>query len=62
MGTFTALKKAVYGGGSEATSIAAMKGRIKEKAQSFSHPTILFNTVNERLAVCARDSYWAVQR
>ena len=47
-GSTTMLKKAVYEGGWEATSILVLKRRIKEKA-----PIILclFNTVKEQLAV-----------
>ena len=56
-----ALKKAFYDGGWEATSILALKRRIK-KAQQIPVPTILINTVKVQLAVCAWDGYWAVYR
>ena len=58
------LKKANYDKGWEATSIPALKRRIKEEAWQISFPTILnlFNMVKEQLAVCAQDGYWAVYR
>ena len=53
--TITMLKKVVYDEGWEVISILVLKRRIKEKAQKIPLPTILclFNTVKERLAVCA---------
>ncbi len=58
------LKKAVYDGGWEATSILVLKRNIEEKARQIFLLTIfcLFNTVKEQLAVCAQDDYWAVHR
>ena len=55
------LKKAFYDRGWEATSILAIKRRIK-KAQQIPVPMILINTVKVQLAVCAWDGYWAVYR
>ena len=56
--SITALKKAVYDEGWEATLIPALKQSIKEKACQIPFPTILclFNM----MAVCTQDSYWAV--
>ena len=53
--TITMLKKVVYFEGWEAISILVLRRKIKEKAQQIPLPTILclFNTVKERLAVCA---------
>ena len=61
---WAALKKAVYDEGWEASSLPALKRRIKQKAREIPLPTILhlFHTIKERLAQCARDGYWAVHR
>ena len=61
---WSALKKMVYDGGWEANSLAALKRRIKLKAREFLLPTVLrlFNTIKERLEICARQGYWAVHR
>ena len=49
--SITTLKKAVYDGGWEATSILVLRRRIKEWAWQIPLPTILhlFNTVKELL-------------
>ena len=53
--TIIMLKKAVYNVGWEATLVLVLRWRIKKKAWQIPLPTILclFNTVKERLAVCA---------
>ena len=57
-------KKGIYDKGWEATSILALKRRLKGKAWQIPLPTIfcLFNMVKEQLAICAQDGYWAVDR
>ena len=59
---WAALKKAVYDKSCEATSFPSFKGKIRRKAQKVSIPIVLrlFNTILERLAVCARDRYSAI--
>ena len=61
---WSALKKAVYDGGWEAKSFPELKKRIQQKAREIPLETItrLFNTVKERMRICARDGYWAVHR
>ena len=53
------LKKAFHDGGWKASSIPALKQRIK-KAQQIPLPRILFNTVKVQLAICTWDGYWVV--
>ena len=56
---WAALKKEVYDGGWETTSMTALKRRITMKARQIPLPVILrlFNTIKDRLAICARDGY-----
>ena len=59
---WSVFKKTVYDEGWEATSIPALKQRIKEEARQIPFSMILcvFNMVNEQLTVCAQIGHWAV--
>ena len=55
--SWAALKKAVYDKSCEATSFPSLKGKICKKAHKVSLPMVLrlFNTIKERLTICAWD-------
>ena len=55
--SWAALKKAVYDKSCEATSFPSLKGKICKKAHKVSLPIVLrlFNTIKERLTICAWD-------
>ena len=55
------LKKAVYNKGCESPS-PYLKGKIRQKAHKVSLSMVLrlFNTIKERLTICARDEHWAI--
>ena len=55
--SWAALKKAVYDKSCEATSFPSSKGKIRQKAHKVSLPMVLrlFNTIKERLTICAWD-------
>ena len=59
---WAALKKAVYVKSCEAPSFPSLKGKIRQKALKVSLSMILrlFNTIKERLTICARDEHWTV--
>ena len=48
-------KKAIYDKSCEATSFPSLKGKIRQKAHKVSLPMVLhlFNTIKERLTICA---------
>ena len=52
-----ALMKAIYDKSCEATSFPSLKGKICKKAHKVSLPMVLrlFNTIKERLTICALD-------
>ena len=52
---WAALKKAVYDKSCEATSFPSLKGKICKKALKVSLQMVLclFNTIKERLTICA---------
>ena len=55
--SWAALKKAVYDKSCEATSFPSLKGKICKKSHKVSLPIVLclFNTIKERLTICAWD-------
>ena len=54
---WVALKKAVFEKSCEATSFPSLKGKICQKAYNVYLPMVLrlFNTIKERLTICAWD-------
>ena len=56
---WAALKKAVYDKSCEATSFPSFKGKTCQEAHKASLPMVLrlFNTIKERLTICARDEH-----
>ena len=56
---WAALKKAIYDKSCEATSFPSLKGKICQKAYNVYLPMVLrlFNTIKERLTICARDEH-----
>ena len=56
---WVALKKAVLDKGCEAPSFPSLKGKICQKAYNVYLPMVLrlFNTIKERLTICARDEH-----
>ena len=59
---WAALKKAVDNKGCESPSFPSLKGKICQKAHnvSLSMVLLLFNTIKERLTICAQDEHWDV--
>ena len=55
--SWAALKKAGYDKSCEVTSFPSLKGKICKKAHKVSLPIVmrLFNTIKERLTICAWD-------
>ena len=55
--SWAALKKAVYDKSCEATSFPSFKGKTCQEAHKASLPMVLrlFNTIKERLTICASD-------